>query len=208
MRCPGFEQLIEYLDGRLSAERAEPLAAHLATGCRRCEADRQWYKQVRTLAASDDTIDPPAWVTRRALQLFDSLESQPGIIERVGRLIAALVFDSLAQPAVAGVRSTETASRQLLYSAENYSIDLQISPSDKSNAIVMGQVLRKDDLRFESVSNIPLSLVRRGESVASVVTNETGEFVLTEIDCGEYDLFIDARDLSITVTSLPVTQSN
>jgi len=136
------------------------------------------------------------------------MESQPGIIERASRIIAALLFDSFAQPSVAGVRSTETASRQLLYSAENYSIDLQISPSDQSNAMVMGQVLRKDDMRFESVSNIPLSLVRRGGAIISSATNETGEFVLTEVDFGEYDLLIDARDLSIAVTSLPVTQSN
>lgn len=208
MRCPGFERLIDYLENRLDAEQAQSIAAHLASGCGNCEDSRQWYQQVATITASDDTAEPPAWVLRRAIQLFDNRLTQPGLIERIGRSIAALVFDSFAQPAIAGVRSTETASRQLLYRAEHYNIDLQINPSDKSNATVMGQILRKDDLRFESVSKIPLSLVRKGEAVVSTVTNDTGEFILPEIGCGEYDLLIDTRDLSITVTGLPVTEMN
>lgn len=207
MKCPGFERLIDYLDGQLSADGSEFLTAHLASGCGKCEANRQWYEHVQAIAASDDSVDPPSWVTRRAHQLFDR-ELQPSLIQQVGNIIASLLFDSFAQPAVAGVRSAETASRQLLYSADVYSIDLQISPFDKSNATVMGQILRKDDLRFESVSKIPLSLVQSGEAVLSTVTNEAGEFVLTEIGCGEYDLLIDTRDMCITVTGLPVTQMN
>lgn len=207
MKCPGFERLIDYLDGQLSADWSESMAAHLASGCGKCAANRQWYEHVRTIAASDDTVDPPFWVTRRAHQLFDR-EMKPGLIERVGNAIASLLFDSFAQPSIAGVRSTETASRQLLYSADIYSIDLQISPSDKSNATVMGQILRKDDFRFESVSKIPLSLVQSGEAVLSTVTNEAGEFVLTDIGCGEYDLLIDTRDICITVNGLPVTEMN
>lgn len=208
MRCPGFERLMDYLEGRLPADQSQSLASHLATGCQLCESSRRWYEHVRSIAANDDMVDPPAWLTRRALQIFDSRDREPGLIGRIGQVMAALVFDSFAQPSVAGARSAQAASRQLLYRAEDYSIDLQISPSDRSNATVMGQILRKDDLRFESVSNVPLTLSLHGESVVSAVTNETGEFVLREIGCGDYDLLIDAREMSITVTGLPVTELN
>jgi hypothetical protein len=207
MKCPGFERLIDYLDGQLSADQSKSVTEHLASGCGKCEASRLWYEHVRAIAASDESVDPPSWVTRRACQLFDR-GLRPNLIQQVGNIIASLLFDSFAQPAVAGVRSTETTSRQLLYSADAYSIDLQISPSDKASATVMGQILHKDDLRFESVSKIPLSLVQGGEAILSTVTNEAGEFVLTEIDCGEYDLLIDTRDMCVTVTGLPVIQMN
>jgi hypothetical protein len=207
MKCPGFERLLDYLDGRLAGDEAGLVASHLASGCRRCEASRQWYEQVRAIAESDDTMEPPAWVLKRAIRLFEGRGSREGTASRLAGAIASLVFDSFARPALAGVRSTETANRQLLYHADDYSIDLQITAPDQSQASLIGQVLRKDDLRFESVAGLPLHLVREGQTLQSTVTNENGEFIIGSVDCGDYDLLIETRGLKITIKGVPVTQA-
>ena len=62
MDCPGFARVIDYLDGQLKRELAVEVAAHIAAGCSRCEADYEWYEHVKTVAAADDTVEPPPWV--------------------------------------------------------------------------------------------------------------------------------------------------
>ena len=207
MNCPGFEKLIDYLDSQIASAEAETVKAHLES-CHQCTAVAQWYEKVRAIADSDEMIEPPSWVARRAIRLFENRRSQPGLKEKLGRLVASLIFDSQAQTAIAGVRSTETLNRQLLYEADNYSIDVQISLSEEPRAGLVGQILRKDDLQFESVSRIPLDLIREGQTIRSTLTSETGEFSISEIDFGEYDLRIDLLDVSITVAGLPVAQLN
>jgi hypothetical protein len=208
MNCPGFEKLIDYLDGQADEGEAEAIKAHLAIGCRECADDIRWYEQVRDIAADDDMIEPPSWVTRRAVRLFENRPNRSGVKEKLSRLVASLVFDSYSQPVVEGVRSTETMNRQLLYRADNYSIDLQISLTEVPGADLVGQILRKDDTRFESVSGVPLDLICEGEAIRSTTTNETGEFHISSVDFGEYDLRIEMRDVSITVAGLPVAQLN
>jgi hypothetical protein len=206
MHCPGFEKLIDYLDHQTDDE-THKIKAHLEE-CQQCAAAGAWYEKVRALAAADDTVEPPSWVARRAIRLFETRRSESSLKAKLGRLVASLIFDSQAQPSVVGVRSTDAMNRQLLYEADNYSIDVQISLSDEPRAGLVGQILRKDDMQFESVSRVPLDLIREGETVRSTLTSETGEFSISGVDFGEYDLRIDLLDVSITVAGLPVAQLN
>ena len=74
------------------------------------------------------------------MRIFDTAR-HPRLAERIGQALATLVFDSFARPQLAGIRSTETANRQLLYRAGDYSIDLQIAPSTGARGDLIGQVL-------------------------------------------------------------------
>jgi hypothetical protein len=207
MKCPGFERLIDYLDGRLSAEEAGPVDTHLSSGCTKCAADRLWYERLRAVAAADDSVEPPSWVVKRAIRLFENRPGRESATSRLVGAIASLVFDSFARPALAGVRSTETTNRQLLYSADPYSVDLQITASDQPRTDLVGQVLHKEDTSFESVAGLPLHLIREGETLRSTATNRNGEFVIEAVDFGEYDLRIVAPDLEIIVPAIPVEPS-
>ena len=204
MTCPGFEQLIDYVDGSLDRAAVESISAHLARDCGRCESDRSWYQQVKRVAASDDSIEPPSWVLKRALRLINS-PVRASIGARVGRIVASLVFDSLKRPVLEGVRSGGAEGRQLLYRAEDYSIDVQVAASDQMRAEMTGQILREGELRFESVAGIQLSLVGNGGTILSTVTNDRGEFTIGSIEFGNYDLRVDANEASITILDLPVT---
>jgi hypothetical protein len=204
MTCPGFEELIDYVDGQLASASLDAVRSHLVTGCGRCEGDRDWYQQLKVVAATDDTIEPPPWVLKRSLRIFDAVRSRTSFAGLTSRLIASLVFDSLRRPAPAGARSTAVEGRQMLYQAETYSIDLQVAVLDPSCAELTGQILREGELMFESVSGLQLDLIHDGETVVSTVTNDRGEFRVTTIDMGSYDLRVDTSDASITIVGLPI----
>jgi len=208
MKCPSFERLIDYLDGRFAADEASRVTAHIESGCQQCAASREWYEKVRLIAATDDMPEPPPWVLKHALRIFENRRARPRLVERLGRAVAWLVFDSLARPAVAGVRSTETSNRQLLYRAGDYSIDLQVAPSSQSRADLIGQVLREGEAMFGSVADIRLELSRGGEVLLSTAANEMGEFVFKDLGQGEYDLLVETPEGSITVQGLPITESS
>jgi hypothetical protein len=139
--------------------------------------------------------------------MFEIERGRPRFLERVGQKIASLVFDSLTRPSVVGVRSTETANRQLLYRAGDYSIDLQIAPSDQLQADLTGQVLKEGETAFESVAGLSLSLSQKGEPVRSITTNEMGEFKIKSIQQGEYDLDVETPEGTLRVQDLPLAHS-
>jgi hypothetical protein len=208
MECPGFERLIDYCDGSLAEEEARVVATHLATGCRRCADDLRWYERVRSIAAADNySIEPPPWVLKRALRLFEREPGRSNAVDGLGRLVAALIFDSLSRPALSGLRLVGTNDRQLLYRAGQYSIDLQIALANQSDVDLTGQVLRANESRFESVAMLELELRREGEAVYSTLTNDAGGFTMKAIARGEYELLIETREGTIIVQRLPLITS-
>ncbi len=204
MNCPGFEQLLDYLDGRLSAEAAEKVGVHLAAGCAQCDGDLAWYQQAKFDAQQDESIEPPPWILKRVIRLFEARRARTSVAGRATRLVAALLFDSLQRPAAAGARASGVEGRQLLYQAEDYSIDLQVASLDQTRAELTGQILREGELTFESVSGLQLDLIRDGGTILSTVTNDRGEFRVSAVDAGSYDLRVDASDASITIVGLPI----
>jgi hypothetical protein len=204
MNCPSFENLISYVDGEMAAAASQALATHLASGCATCASSRAWYESVKAIAASDDTKDAPRWVLHRALKLFETQPLRGSAVERFGHLIASLVFDSLRRPALAGARALAAADRQLLYRADNYSIDLQLAAGKERGAELTGQILREGEFQFESVSGLELKLVCEGRKILSTKTNKFGEFSLATLECGEYDLQIETDEISITIVGVPV----
>jgi hypothetical protein len=206
MKCPSFERLIDYLDSRLSDSEAAVIAGHLASNCVDCADNRSWYQHVRSVAAADDTVEPPMWVTRRAFKI-PTTQRRRSIASSVGQIIASLVFDSFQRPALAGVRSTETANRQLLYKAGDYSVDLQIALSENGGGNLNGQVLKEGDPTFEAVSGLQLQVTRDDETMFSAVTNQMGEFKVSGMDQGQYGLRVELPDGHITVPDFPVSES-
>jgi hypothetical protein len=204
MKCPSFENLIDFADAPATDDRHAAIAAHLASGCDRCGAKRAWYETVKAIAAADDTQDAPPWVLKRAVKLFETRGAQGSAIERLGRVVASLVFDSLARPLLAGTRAVEASGRQLLYKANDYSIDLQMAGIDERRAALSGQILREGEFKFESVGGLECRLVCEGRKILSTMTNPFGEFSISALERGQYDLQIETDEISITVVGLPV----
>jgi len=202
MTCPEFDRLLDYTDGRLLRESSDEVAAHLIRGCNSCSDNQRWYEGLRQITDSDDSIEPPAWVLKRAVRLFDTSRSQSLVRRNRGRIVAQLVFDSLRLPTLAGARAIELEGRQQLYRAGDYSIDLNVTVSDERGTEFTGQVLRQGELMFESVGGLPLSLMRGRKKVVTTVTNTRGEFTISAIGPGDYDLRVDVVEGPITIAGL------
>src|SRR4030095_13934681 len=201
MKCPSFEDLLDYCDGHIN-EPAQSVVAHLATGCQRCAQDIDWYKRMCAIAASDDCEDPPPWVFRRALRCFEARQTPKA---NLGRLLASLAFDSFARPVISGVRLIETDNRQLLYHAGAYTIDLQIDFSAPTGANLAGQILRESESRFESVAGLSVQITREGKAICATSTNAIGEFTIQHLTHNEYDLLVETREGVIDIPRLPIT---
>lgn len=205
MKCPTFERLIDFLDERLASSSAAVVAAHLDTGCSHCASDRAWYESLKRVAASDDSVEPPPWVLKRALRVFEETgRARTTVASRAGRMIASLLFDSLSRPAMAGVRSSGTDERQLLYRAGDYSIDLQVTTAGQHHSNLAGQILREGEFSFESVAALPVELSGESGSRYSSVTSDRGEFSISSLELGTYELRIDARGSQLTIEGLVV----
>ncbi|HEY2934587.1 MAG TPA: hypothetical protein VGK99_22855 [Acidobacteriota bacterium] len=92
--------------------------------------------------------------------------------------VARLIFDSLRQPAPAGLRNSRRPARQALYRAGNFLIDTRVDSESESNRISLaGQVLNsaRPHRRIRASS---IFLVREKKLVARTVTNQFGEFHL------------------------------
>ena len=99
---------------------------------------------------------------------------------------ASLLFDSFRSPRLAGVRSAESASQQLLYGAGDYRIDVRIEPQmDSEKVILIGQVLNAAD-PAERLSALPVNLLKGRRILAESVTSQFGEF---QIECGLEECF-------------------
>jgi hypothetical protein len=178
--------------------------AHLAAGCETCTGDSYWYATVSEIAATDDSLAPPAWVLKRAFRTIETQRlARPA--GRIARTVATLVFDSLTRPSPAGVRSAESSNRQLLYRAGPFSVDVQVLASAHTGVDLIGQVLREGEAAFESVAQVELEMLRMGRTVMTAYTNDRGEFAASNLEPGILGLRVHLVDSVITIHDLPLT---
>lgn len=208
MSCPTFENLVDFADGRLVGDDVSLVENHLAGGCDACRGALAWYRGVVDTAAGDTSVEPPAWVTRRALDLFRQGRASRGLRGLVSRLRAALVFDSLTagpDAELAPARSGAGPSRQLLYTASPYDVDLLISAgADPRRLTVTGQVLVSESEDFGEVGGLTVELAD-GDTVAGrATTSEFGEFTVEGVQPGLYEVRLVGPNREIVLTRAPI----
>jgi hypothetical protein len=139
-----FEQLADMAQRRLSPAQQAQAQDH-AAGCQQCLATLARVRQVIGLMRDYDAEDAPEPVITRAVPLLRQHRAAAGGTHESARpswpqrIVAALRFDGLQQPAPA-LRAGRAALRQLLFDAGQYDVDLRIAPSGNAWAI-SGQVL-------------------------------------------------------------------
>ncbi|MBI3949176.1 MAG: hypothetical protein HY314_01795 [Acidobacteria bacterium] len=206
MRCVQIEQLLDFTQDRAEPVERDLIQAHLASGCTRCQGNLAWIQKIVWLTATDDSVEPPKWVLDRAVRLFQIYGPQrkPGLLQRI---TASLVFDSLTQPQLVGVRQTGQAARQSLYRAGEWDVDLSFEPGEGPETIdIAGQVL-KGEGQIGEVAGIPVHLIQGEEILASTVADQLGEFTFDCVASGTYSLRIDLRDQSLWIGHMDVKLS-
>jgi hypothetical protein len=198
-RCGlSFEALVDYHDGRADAATAARVHAHLESGCALCRSRlTRLERDLDTLreAARADRV-PDAWV-ERARQLYRDRFRRP---ERVS-WFAKLVFDSRATPSLAGARGEESQAFQLLYSTEEFDLDVWQERADADRWHLIGQVLPRQGGGALAPEAAILTSPDGGILTATL---EAGEFHFADVPPGRYRLTLDIGPAQLVVPEVIV----
>jgi hypothetical protein len=191
------ENWIDFVNQAVDASKKNLMEQHLKQGCKRCTETVSLWQRVRQSAASEAAYQPPEDAVRVAKATF----AGAGLADqRKGSRIEVL-FDSFLQPAFEGARSAGAGTRQMLYRADPFQIDIQVEAKPGGNRIlVTGQVL---DMRDPTVvgrdARIVLSNLRG--HVVHAVTNQFGEFSGEIENTGELQMtFSSGGSLPIVIS--------
>lgn len=187
-----FEKLADLAEGHASAVEQDAAARHLAI-CTECAGEMRRIENVLEIMRTDKSKDAPPDALRYVLNLFQQgqPEAEPSLLRR---LVATLTFDSLTVAPAFGIRSGQTQSRQMLYSAEENDIDLRITLQN-NQWIVAGQVLRPECIGGE--------VEMQGASGAAVAAlNDLCEFTLPAVSPGSYLLRVKVADVVVEIPDL------
>jgi hypothetical protein len=126
-----------------------------------------------------------------AQAIFEESATRPAGIRSV---LASLVFDSFAQPALAGARGALNA-RQFLLAAEGIDIHIRIWNHGVDRRI-NGQILARS--KDHAVSSAHLHLLGNDRQMVTTNADEFGEFEFKEVPDGPLQIQIELPHLVIT----------
>jgi anti-sigma factor RsiW len=186
------EKLTDLVEGRLTPFESDTALAHVSS-CSRCAAQLARLEQVIGLMRTDTAEDAPPEVVARAVRLFRSraASAERPVLERI---VATLSFDSMQASPAFGVRSGQSATRQLLFRAREKDLDLRVAPSN-GGWVVSGQVLGE-------CSGGQVELQGSSGAVAQAALNDLCEFLLPPVPTGNYSLRLRLPDVEIEVPEI------
>jgi hypothetical protein len=168
------EKWIDFVNQAVTTNEKVRMDNHLELGCQSCQATVSLWQRVRASAALEGNYQPPESAVRIAKAAFSGVglaQRKKGSASRV-----KVLFDSFLQPMLEGVRSAGAGTRQMLYRADPYQIDVQLEMKPGSNRIVVtGQLLNLSDPKIIAAGTRILISNMHGD-VVNVVANQFGEF--------------------------------
>jgi hypothetical protein len=154
--------------------RKEKMKAHLEQGCKNCSKIVSLWRRVRQTAEAEMNYRPPGDAVRIAKAYLAG--SHLALNQKRPDSLAEILFDSFLRPVLEGLRSSSIGTRQMLYRADPFQIDLLIESQTGGRSIVVtGQLL---DLRYPEIAgnNMQVTLSNLRGRVVKATTNQFGEF--------------------------------
>jgi hypothetical protein len=178
MRHYSLEKWIDFARNVIGEDERIEMQSHLQAGCADCSKELSMWQRFHQVAGRESVFSPPAGAVRTVNAAFANRSA--GRSRQAKSQIASLLFDSLRSPLLAGIRSADSGSQQLLYGAGDYRIDVRIEPQmDSEKVTLVGQVLNSAD-PDERLSELPVNLLKGNKLLATSITTEFGEF---QIEC-------------------------
>lgn len=153
----------------LSSPRGSAAAGAHLTSCARCRENLNLWKSFAVVTQRLREAEPP----EDAVGKVKALALGPSRVTPLTRMKTALSYESLwVPPAAAGARGA--VSDQVVYQAEEFSVDLRVS-RERARVVIVGQItnVRRPTKRFPQV---PVTLLAEDEVVVRALSNERGEF--------------------------------
>jgi hypothetical protein len=169
-----ISQWTDFGRGVIPAPERAAMETHLsAQGCARCRATLDLVRGVVAVAQTAERYTPPDYAVRCAKALSALQQPQKA---RFPSLIAHLIYDSFRDPIPAGMRSEDRVSRQALYEAGDFCLDLRLEHDRGAPLVTLVGQLTNRTAPDSSVPEAPVLLMARNDVVAHTVSNPFGEF--------------------------------
>ncbi|SRR6266849_275502 len=191
---------IDFVNQVTSQKQQAAMQKHLGTGCKGCEEAVALWQKIRNTAVLEASYQPPAADVRIAKAAF-AAAGRATHQSAKGSFVEVL-FDSFLQPMLAGARSTSLGTRQMLYRADPYQIDIQIEAKPEGNRLmVTGQLL---DVSSPGIvgRNVNITLSNHRGNLIRTVTNQFGEFRGEIENSGDLELSFPGKGEKSIVISL------
>ena len=194
------EEWIDFVNQVVSGKKLEVMHKHLGTGCKQCKGTVTLWQKLRNTAAPEASYQPPAADVRIAKAAFAAVDR--GTQRTAKGSFVEVLFDSFLQPLLAGARSSVQGTRQMLYRADPYQIDIQIEGKREANRLmVTGQLL---DVSSPGVvgRDVNITISNHRGNVIHTITNQFGEFRGEIENTGDLELSFPSRGDKSMVISL------
>jgi hypothetical protein len=194
------EEWIDFVNQVNSPKQQEAMKKHLGTSCRQCMETVALWQKLHNTAAMEAMYQPPEADVRIAKAAF----AGAGVVAHRNEesSFVEVIFDSFLQPMLAGARSSGLGTRQMLYRADPYQIDIQIEAKPEGNGLmVTGQLL---DVSSPGVvgRDVKITLSNHRGKVIHAVTNQFGEFRGEIENTGDLELSFPGQGEKSIVISL------
>lgn len=190
--CPTPLTLGEYQIGFLSAAETRAVTRHLQT-CPHCRQEMQTLTDYLTAVAPDLEVEPvqPLWARSRMVvaRLVEELPT-------VGALNGLSIGGVLA---TAGLRGE--AGNQLVYAVDELQviIDVQTDLEHPAQRMLLGLLLG-----LATPQTLTAYLWRADQPVATALVDELGNFILSALVPGSYDLILSDDKTEVHIQSLVI----
>lgn len=193
------EEWIDFVNQVTPQKQHEAMQKHLATGCKRCLETMALWKKVHATAAAEASYQPPAAEVGIAKAAFAAAGRTTQRTVK-GSLVEVL-FDSFLQPMLAGARSSGLGTRQMLYRADPYQIDIQMEAKPEGNRLMVTGQLLDVSLPGEVGRDVNVTLSNYRGNVVKTITNQFGEFRAEIDNSGDLELsFLGQGEESVVIS--------
>ena len=197
MRHPGTDSLIGFMEGSLADSQHKLVKAHIE-GCPHCFIEMMEWSGLDESLRFPALESPPEYATRNCLATFQPHEKE-SIFRQV---IAAIVFDSAFATEASGIRGSSEA-RQVRLRGGDADVHLRIS---SSNQRIFGQIFQFSNGKF--VAGARINVLRAGEVISTVVTDDMGQFAFNLPQGGALDFEADLPTGQRLVGNISIDRRN
>ena len=207
---PSWQQLIDWLEGRLSPQEAERVHQQVEEGDVSLRADVDWLRAFLRTGEIVVLDEPPVDLRVTLRTRYNEYVQTEGIAGKADpqafdkpnllqRLAAALTFDSGLQVGMAGARAGEIdSSRRLIFSSS--ALDISLDMVERSNGLhIDGQILPLQDLAPESLE---VRLEHESDLIVQSTVSTDGFFGFEAVRPGLYHLLVIGEGISVQVEML------
>ncbi|HEX5433273.1 MAG TPA: hypothetical protein VFY05_03465 [Candidatus Angelobacter sp.] len=178
----------DYARNLASVEKHREMQAHLEAGCSRCEKVEQLFSKFALVAARERALEVPRYAEHSVKALFTlGRESRRSALQR---LWATLTYDSANDLQPAGVRGTHQISRQVLFHAGDYSVDLRFEHEKGSASMVLVGQIANQKTPEQLMSNLPVILLAGDRELSRSISNSFGEFQMEYVPDSDLRLLV------------------